>query len=266
MITTDFVPGAPSWLDLGVRDPLATAAFYGAVFGWRLEPFGDEPEGYGFFQLDGRTVAALGPLSGDEGRPAWMIYFSTPNALAAARAVERLGGSVRVPPMDVPGAGRLAQFTDSVGGEFAVWEPAEVLGLEATDEPGSLCWVENCTTDAAAAKAFYRGLFGWQTKDLPMPGGAEGTYTVLGPAGTGEDRTHGGMVEVPADYLPRTGGMPYWHPVFAAADCDASVAAVTEHGGSVQLGPEDAPGVGRLAVCDDPEGAEFVILTPVARD
>jgi predicted enzyme related to lactoylglutathione lyase len=28
------------------------------------------------------------------------------------------------------------------------------------------------------------------------------------------------------------------------------------------MGPEDAEGVGRLAVCVDPAGADFVVLTP----
>jgi hypothetical protein len=28
------------------------------------------------------------------------------------------------------------------------------------------------------------------------------------------------------------------------------------------MGPQDAPGVGRLAVCLDPSNADFVVLTP----
>ncbi|MCT2589963.1 VOC family protein [Streptomyces sp. N2-109] len=262
MITTDFVPGSPCWLDLGVRDARAAAAFYGAVFGWRIEPYEPAPDGFGFFQLDGRTVGALGPLSGEEARSSWMIYFSTSDADAATRAVERLGGSVRVPPMEVEGAGRLAQYTDPVGAEFAVWEAAGVRGIEAADEAGTLTWVELCTTDASAARGFYRGLFGWETKDVAMPGDSEGTYTLLTPAGVSEERMHGGMVEVPAEYLQMTGGTPYWHPVFGSDDCDATVAGVTAQRGTVSMGPEDAPGVGRLAVCADPSGAEFVVLTP----
>ncbi|MFD9355146.1 VOC family protein [Streptomyces sp. NPDC060031] len=57
-------------------------------------------------------------------------------------------------------------------------------------------------------------------------------------------------------------GRPYWHPVFGVADCDAAVARVTENGGSVQMGPADAEGVGRLAFCLDPSNADFVVLAP----
>jgi predicted enzyme related to lactoylglutathione lyase len=62
--------------------------------------------------------------------------------------------------------------------------------------------------------------------------------------------------------LGLTDGRPYWHPVFAVTDCDAAVAAVTGHGGTVQMGPVDMEGVGRLAVCLDPSGADFVLLAP----
>ncbi|GAB3169060.1 hypothetical protein GCM10027162_07570 [Streptomyces incanus] len=75
---------------------------------------------------------------------------------------------------------------------------------------------------------------------------------------------HGGLMELGKEDLAPAGGHPYWHPVFAVADCDAAVAAATGNGRSVQMGPEDAEGVGRLAVCLDPWNADFVVLTPPA--
>lgn len=41
MITTDFVPGSPCWLDLGAPDVRAAAAFYGTVLGWEYESMGE---------------------------------------------------------------------------------------------------------------------------------------------------------------------------------------------------------------------------------
>ena len=76
---------------------------------------------------------------------------------------------------------------------------------------------------------------------------------------------HGGLMQISADMLAHKGGQPYWHPVFGSADCDATVALVTKHGGKVTMGPHTAEGVGRLAVCTDPAGAEFVVLTPAPR-
>ncbi|MFF8815973.1 VOC family protein [Streptomyces pactum] len=261
MITTNFVQGSPCWLDLGAPDIDAAARFYGAALGWEFRSFGSDAGGYGVFQQDGRTVAAVGRLTEEGARPAWTIYFSTPDADAAARTVEEAGGTVRVAPAEVGEEGRLAQFTDPQGGQFAVWQPGKTEGLDQVDAAGSLCWVELYTTDVAAAREFYGRLFGWRTDGMELPGGG-GTYWLITPSGLGEDRMHGGMMQLPAEHLAPTGGKPYWHPVFAVEDCDAAVERITGNGGSVRMGPEDAEGVGRLAVCVDPAGADFVVLRP----
>ncbi|KOU21020.1 VOC family protein [Streptomyces sp. WM6368] len=262
MITTEFAPGSPCWLDLGTPDVRAAAAFYGTVLGWEYEAMEGEPdmEG-GMFRRDGKIVAGLGRLTEEGARSAWMIYYTVTDADATTRAVERAGGTVRVAPRDLDEWGRMAQYTDPLGGEFAAWQPGKDTGVELVDEPGSLSWTELYTTDAAAAKDFYGGVFGWQYGEMEMPGG-EGTYTLITPAGLPEERMHGGLMELPAEQLALTGGRPYWHPVFAVTDCDAAVDRVTSNGGSVQMGPVDAEGVGRLAVCLDPANADFVLLAP----
>lgn len=266
MITTDFAPGAPCMLDLGVPDVATAAAFYGTVLGWDYEPMGEaETEGVegGMFRKDGKMVAGLGKLTEEGARPAWMIYYSVTDADATTRAVERGGGTVRVPPMDLEQWGRMAQYSDPLGGQFAVWQPRESKGVDLVDEPGSLSWTELYTSDAAAAKEFYGSVFGWRYSDMELPGG-EGTYTLITPAGQPEERMHGGLMQVDEGALALAGGRPYWHPVFNVTDCDAAVAEVTGHGGSVQMGPADAEGVGRMAVCLDPHRADFVVLTPAS--
>lgn len=262
MITTDFVPGSPCWLDLGAPDVAAAARFYGAVFGWEHESHGPPGEqAYGLFRLDGRVVGAVGPLTEAGARSAWTVYFSTPDADAAARDAEQAGGSVRVAPVDADDEGRLAQLSDPQGAQFAVWQPGAEPGLQAVDQPGTLGWIELMTTDSAAAQQFYGALFGWRFEDIPLPGGG-GTYTLLCPSGLGQERMHGGMMQLPADAFAGAGDRPYWHPVFGSTDTDATLAKITSAGGSVRMGPEDAEGVGRLAVCVDQAGAEFVVLTP----
>ncbi|KIZ14899.1 VOC family protein [Streptomyces natalensis] len=261
MITTDFVPGSPCWLDLGARDVESEAAFYRAVFDWQAAPYSEEPDGYTLFRLDGKVVGAVGPLTEAGARPAWTIYFNTPDADATIKVAEQAGGAVRTQPAEVGATeGRFAQLTDPQGAEFAIWQPGRYPGLELTDAPGSLGWVELFTTDSAAAQAFYRSLFGWTTQEISLPGGG-GAYTLIGPEGAGEERMHGGIMGVPPDFF-ESGGKPYWHPVFGTADCDATVGLVTRHGGAVSMGPQTAEGVGRLAVCTDPTGAEFVVLRP----
>ncbi|MFJ8667121.1 VOC family protein [Streptomyces sp. NPDC093600] len=262
MITTDLTPGAPCWLDLGAPDVDAAAAFYTAVLGWEYESMGDgeDMEG-GMFRKDGKTVAGLGKLTEPGARSAWMIYYTVTDADATTRAVENANGTVRVAPRDLDDWGRMAQYSDPLGGQFAVWQPGKDTGFDIADQPGSLSWTELYTSDAAAAKEFYGTVFGWRFSDMELPGGG-GTYSLITPAGLPEERMHGGLMELPKDALTLTGGRPYWHPVFAVTDCDDAVAKVIRNGGSVQMGPEDAEGVGRLAVCLDPSNADFVVLTP----
>ncbi|MFR9676035.1 VOC family protein [Streptomyces sp. TR06-5] len=265
MITTDAVHGSPCWLDLGAPDIQAAADFYRAVFGWEYQSFGPEAGGYGALRKDGKAVAALGALSEEGARSAWMVYFRTDDAAATADAASRAGGAVRVAPTAMGEWGSMAQLTDPQGAQFAVWQQGEQKsGLERTDDAGSLGWIELFAPDAAAAKDFYRDLFGWQYQEMPLPGNADMTYTLITPAGRPPERMHGGLMQLSADQLQHMGGKAYWHPVFGVEDCDATVETVRGNGGTVMMGPEDTEGVGRLAVCTDPSGAEFVVLKPVA--
>ncbi|MFC5719298.1 VOC family protein [Streptomyces gamaensis] len=262
MITTDYVPGSPCWLDLGAPDVPAAVRFYSAVFDWDFQSMAPHAPDHGIFQVDGKAAAGLGPLTEEGARSAWMIYFRTDDVDATDAAVRQGGGTVRVPPRDAGERGRMAQYTDPQGGQFAVFQPRAYAGLEAVDEPGALCWTELYTTDAAAAKRFYGSVFGWATEDIPLPGDDGMTYTLLAPSGLGQERRHGGLMQLAPEQLPVTDGRAYWHPVFASADCDVTVHKVTGGGGAVQMGPVDVEGVGRLAVCTDLAGADFVALTP----
>jgi predicted enzyme related to lactoylglutathione lyase len=263
MLTNDYVPGAPNWVDLGSRDTAAAAAFYHALFGWEFRSAGPDAGGYGMFQLAGQTVAALGPLQDATARPAWTVHFASDDADATTKAVEQAGGTVRFPPMDVFDQGRLAGYTDPTGAQFAIWQPGTNKGLDRVGA-GALCWTELYTTDAARAKEFYATVFGWDTEDVPLPAGPDGapggTYTVISRAGGGQEGSHGGIMQLGVDMLPE--GASYWQPYFATSGADTVVAEATERGGSVLMPATDSPGIGRIALLRDPEGAFFAVLTP----
>jgi predicted enzyme related to lactoylglutathione lyase len=259
MLTTDSVPGTPNWLDIGAPDIDAAVAFYTGVFGWTFQSAGPEAGGYGFFQLDGRTVGAIGPLTEEGANSAWTVYFHTPDADATAKAVRQAGGAVRMAPDDVFTAGRMAAFTDSKGADFAVWQPRDTGGLEAVMEPNTLCWTELYTTDAAAAKEFYGSVFSWTSQDMPMGGGMSYSVVSAPGGGKGEDTGHGGIMQLQKEHL-EAGSEPEWHPYFGVEDCDATFTAATDRGATAQMPPTDVPGVGRLAMLLDPSGAPFALI------
>ncbi|MGW4233199.1 VOC family protein [Streptomyces sp. NPDC004980] len=259
MLDPSFVTGAPNWTDLGTPDIDTATAFYQGLFGWELVPGGPETGGYGMYQLRGKTVAGVMTVAEDEGKPAWSVYFQTPDADATARTVEQAGGTAAFPPMDVLDYGRMGGFTDNGGAYFGVWQPGTNTGLGMILEPGSLIWSELYTPDVPAAAAFFHTVFGWQTEDMTFPGG---TYTMVRPAGdNGTDSSFGGLV--PIDDVPtQAAAGPHWLPYFAVDDCDATMSAVERLGGKVTMAAMDVPEVGRIATFADPAGADFAVIKP----
>ncbi|KAA2254841.1 VOC family protein [Solihabitans fulvus] len=258
MLTSTNAPGGPAWLDLAATDIATTAAFYTNLFGWSFKSFSPEPNSYGVFLLDGKTVAAIGPHTEESTTPSWTIYFHTADADATAKAVSAAGGTVRFEPMDVSPSGRMAGFTDPAGGQFAVWQGGEIPGLETYNVPGSMSWLELYSTDADAAKSFYRTVFEWDTVD--MPAGPDMTYTIASPKGGGQTTMHGGMMQLGEANLA-AGSTSEWHPYFEVADCDAAYAKALELGATELIAPMDTPMAGRTAMVTDPFGAPFALIT-----
>ncbi|MFE2302172.1 VOC family protein [Streptomyces sp. NPDC059445] len=256
MLTTRFVNGSPNWLDVGTADIEGAIAFYGGLFGWRFQSAGPEAGGYGFFQVDGKTVAGGMQITAEQGPPSWNVYFQTADAEATAKVVEQHKGTVLMPPMDVMGEGHMAMLADQAGVVFGVWQPGRTKGLGMAGDPGSLCWVELCTPDVAAAAGFYNSVFGWQTTAAQFPGG---TYTCVNPADTEEEAMFGGLVPLADDPVEAKTGA-YWLPYIEVPDTDAVVAKAEELGGAVRMPATDMEGVGRMAKLADPYGARFAVI------
>ena len=106
----------------------------------------------------------------------------------------------------------------------------------------------------AAAVTFYGDVLGMGGE--PMDMGEAGTYTVLTDV---NGRQIGGSMDL--GMLPE-GTPPHWNVYFNVEDVDASVAKVTELGGASVAPAMDVPGVGRMAMVADPQGATFWVMAP----
>jgi predicted enzyme related to lactoylglutathione lyase len=127
--------GALSWNELNTRDLEGAKAFYGALFGWSFEDndmgeagtyttikLGDDMVG-GILDMTERGVPEQIPAH-------WQVYFAVEDTDASvAQATER-GGSVIVPPMEVP-AGRFSILVDPHGASFAVISLSEETPTDA---------------------------------------------------------------------------------------------------------------------------------------
>lgn len=255
----EHTPGSFVWTDLATTDTSSGSAFYQGVFGWGASPSTDPEMPYTVFQLGGRDVGGIGPLAPDQAAqgvpPHWLVYVAAADAGAACVRAAGLGAAVLAGPFDVKDLVRMAVLRDPQGAVFALWQPGTHHGFAARGEVGSPCWFELMTPDSAAARAFYCGLFGWGTKESTIPGVEYHEWQNGG-------ESIGGLM--PMTGPGWSGVPPQWVLYVSVADCDTTVARVKELGGSVRVPPFDAPGVGRMSVVGDPQGATFSVIALAA--
>jgi predicted enzyme related to lactoylglutathione lyase len=256
---TGYAPGTPCWVDLLSPDVSASLAFYTELFGWASAPVHD-PDGnriYTLLKKDGYDTAGLSaqpPMMAGM-PPVWNTYVATADADATSAAVEKAGGQVVMPAMTVLEVGTMAVCTDPTGAAFSIWQAGSHIGAQIVNEADAYSWNELLSGDVERAKSFYAEVFGWTYEGMDM--GPDGTYWVIQ---GGESGGLGGMMGRPAQmpsYVP-----DHWAVYFIVADIDAKVATTTAAGGNVMHGPEDVPGIGRIATVTDPQGGAFSMLQP----
>ncbi|MGH3251137.1 MAG: VOC family protein, partial [Trebonia sp.] len=150
MVTRDttWPDGTPCWVDLGTNDIPKAISFYSSQFGWAVQPGGPEAGGYSMAQLDGKNVAAIGPLMGPPGAPsAWATYFASTDVDATAAKIKSAGGQLLMEPTDVMDAGRMLFATDTTGAAFGVWQARNHTGAQVTNVPGAFTWSEHMSRD-----------------------------------------------------------------------------------------------------------------------
>jgi hypothetical protein len=249
---TQYTPGTFSWTDLSTTDQEAAKSFYTALFGWE---FTDMPAGEGVMYsmafIDGRSVGAISPQPQQQREagvpPLWNSYITVEDVDAGAARAKELGASMHAPPFDVMEAGRMAVIQDPQGAYFMLWQPKQHPGAGLVNAPGALSWNELGSPDLDGSAQFYGDLLGWTT--APMEG-SDPPYLVI----TTADGHANGGIRPP---MP-PGTPPFWLVYFATADIDASVAKISELGGTV-LAPSTDIGIAKIAVAADPQGAVFAL-------
>jgi uncharacterized protein len=110
--------GAWTWNELVSADLAAGRDFYVELLGWSAQ---DAP---GAFPRAAFTLGELlvggghAPAPGEDPTPRWSIAFWVADADEAAARAEELGGTVLLPPMDIP-VGRFTVLADPQGASFS---------------------------------------------------------------------------------------------------------------------------------------------------
>lgn len=128
------------------------------------------------------------------------------------------------------------------------------LHTEGGIQHGKFVWNELNTHDADGAKRFLGATLGWTFEATPMPGF---TYWII----KREDERIGGLFDMNAE--ARCKGAPeHWLSYIAVDDVDARYKTALITGAKEIRPPTDVPGVGRIAILEQPGGAKVAFITP----
>jgi len=122
---------------------------------------------------------------------------------------------------------------------------------------GAPIWYELMTPDPKVVIPFYQATLGWDigAEGMSMPNGSE--YRMI-------DRPDGGNaggVLTLSEGMVESGARPGWFTYFHVDDVDATSAKAQEMGAR-QWMAQTVPGVGRMAMLSDPQGAPFYVMDP----
>src|SRR3954470_2184684 len=109
------------YVEIQVDDVRAAKAFYGGVFGWRFNDYGDDYAGIQASDGDGEVG---GLTAGDQRGGAPLVLVISEDLDGSLRAVDGAGGDVVEGPFDYPG-GRRFHFRDPSGNVLGVFQPSD---------------------------------------------------------------------------------------------------------------------------------------------
>jgi uncharacterized protein len=120
--------------EMPYEDRERAAMFYTAAFGWKPQMLGPEMDNYVVMQTtetdENGMIKTPGVINGgmykkpaDPLAQAPSVVISVDDITTALEKVRAAGGTVHGEPMDIPGIGRYAPFTDTEGNRLSVLQP-----------------------------------------------------------------------------------------------------------------------------------------------
>lgn len=117
------------WQELVTPDQETSGRFFSKLFGWDLKQVDAGEFGtYTLFQKEGRDIAGMmNPTHNTPGQGSyWHSYIAVEDIEDCAKQTILLGGTVLVPPHDVPDVGRVCAVSDPAGAIVHLMQPVEI--------------------------------------------------------------------------------------------------------------------------------------------
>ncbi|HYY28640.1 MAG TPA: VOC family protein [Chthoniobacterales bacterium] len=113
--------GVFSWNELITTDPEAAKEFYTRLFGWTAEEWPMGEFKYLIVKSGGKEIGGIMPVPEQAKgmNPTWGAYVTVDDVDAIAAEAQKLGGTLCVPPKDIPSVGRFTVIQDPQGAMIA---------------------------------------------------------------------------------------------------------------------------------------------------
>jgi uncharacterized protein len=128
MFDTRARPRPTIWSETDAAPAGGKPSFYTQMFGWTTTQVDMGPMGsYAMFQQQTSPhIGGIVRVNSPEPNglpPYWSVYVEVDNVDARARRAEELGGTVALPPFDIPNVGRACVVLDPEGASFYLFAP-----------------------------------------------------------------------------------------------------------------------------------------------
>ena len=239
------------WFDYISPDIKKAQAFFGELFHWKTQEVPSAAGPYTMIAVGDQTIG--GYTTTPKGAPShahWLSSLQVQDAKATSELVTAQGGKVLKPAEKMGDFGTFAIVADPLGGYFALWQPVNVQGNgDYREAVHTWCWNELLTQDVDKSLAFYTKIGGFTVEKMAMP---NGDYSILNAGGKGR----AGVMKAQQAQIPQA-----WLPYVQVENADQTLAKAKKLGSDVKM-TENVPGVGRIGVIADPQGAWIGVLQP----
>jgi uncharacterized protein len=215
-------------------DRAALSAFYGTVFGWKLEPI-DEMNYTLFHAAEGGIGGGIGRP--EDGSPAVSLYAVVEDLDATLARAKELGSTNTMGPILLSEDSRIGMFRDPAGNVFGAYQGPDSDG-PTTGTGAPVSWFDIIGGPADAQRDFYSELLGWEYEMS-----AEYAHIKATPPGIG------GGISAPHPGQPERALVAY----MTVSNIEETLAAIEEAGGKTVMG--------RMSVG---EGVDIAWFTDVA--
>lgn len=107
-------------IELSAKDRKALSKFYADVFGWELQHLDDM--NYTTFKAGEGVAGGFNPVTETNPAGTVLIYIDTDDVTASLNDIQKAGGTIISPEMEIPNTGKFGIFRDPQGNMIGLFK------------------------------------------------------------------------------------------------------------------------------------------------